>query len=235
MTEHGPALPRRSHMGTGSMPHSLHHYFVSVFKMIRRIRREGISMPQLRQIFLNASLTLYNTECYHNWLQWFTYCVNILFLAAGCMCPLGIAIILVERMYFYGHSCFQSLWYCYWTWWSLAWSCPRWSATRKAWSHTKGEIVNYVTWNCLVCVVAFGSKQSKLCNHILIYFYSAFKKTLRRNLAIVFANTVMLGMCWLIGYFMLIEATKEFFSTIFCIVNSLQVRETIRFIVHIAL
>ncbi|XP_059842817.1 adhesion G-protein coupled receptor G7-like [Hypanus sabinus] len=76
----------------------------------------------------------------------------------------------------------------------------------------------------LVNMVIFGLIMSKMiCNQKNLKAYRGeFKKTLQKNFAIIFANTVTLGISWVIGYLMLINATYEFFSTLFCILNSFQ-------------
>ncbi|XP_078266268.1 adhesion G-protein coupled receptor G7-like [Rhinoraja longicauda] len=73
----------------------------------------------------------------------------------------------------------------------------------------------------LLNMVVFGLIMSKMvCNPKSLKAYrGAFKKTLRKNFAVIFANTVMLGMCWLIGYFMLIDATRGVSIFVLCIMN----------------
>ncbi|XP_043558884.1 adhesion G-protein coupled receptor G7-like [Chiloscyllium plagiosum] len=72
--------------------------------------------------------------------------------------------------------------------------------------------------------VIFGLIMSKMvCSKKNLKAYKGdFKKTLQKHFAMVFANTVTLGICWIIGYLMLIEETYSIFSTLFCILNSLQ-------------
>ncbi|XP_038671352.1 adhesion G-protein coupled receptor G7-like [Scyliorhinus canicula] len=73
-------------------------------------------------------------------------------------------------------------------------------------------------------LVIFGLIMSKMvCNKRNLRGYRGdFKKTLQKHFVVIFANTVTLGVCWITGYLMLIEAAYEVFSTIFCILNSLQ-------------
>ncbi|XP_067897602.1 adhesion G-protein coupled receptor G7-like [Heterodontus francisci] len=76
----------------------------------------------------------------------------------------------------------------------------------------------------LLNMVIFGLIMSMMvCNKKNLKAYKGdFKKSLQRHFATIFANTVTLGMCWVTGYFMLIEKAYAVFSTIFCILNSLQ-------------
>ncbi|XP_048398655.2 adhesion G-protein coupled receptor G7-like [Stegostoma tigrinum] len=76
----------------------------------------------------------------------------------------------------------------------------------------------------LMNVMIFGLIMSKMvCNKKNLKAYKGdFKKTLQKHFAMVFANTVTLGMCWITGYLMLIEEAYSIFSTLFCILNSLQ-------------
>uniref|UniRef100_UPI00398F7ABB adhesion G-protein coupled receptor G7-like n=1 Tax=Pristiophorus japonicus TaxID=55135 RepID=UPI00398F7ABB len=76
----------------------------------------------------------------------------------------------------------------------------------------------------LLNMMIFGLIMSKMvCNKKNLTSYKGdFKKILQRQFALIFTNTVMLGMCWIIGYFMLIDEAYSIFSTLFCILNSLQ-------------
>ncbi|XP_072330255.1 uncharacterized protein [Scyliorhinus torazame] len=73
-------------------------------------------------------------------------------------------------------------------------------------------------------LVIFGLIMSKMvCNKRNLKSYRGdFKQTLQKHFVVIFANTVTLGVCWITGYLMLIEAAYEVFSTLFCILNSLQ-------------